>query len=212
MRNMKRSITTILLGATLSTLLVNASNAQRAGSIYDVHNGPMNMIADKTAMRPGDLLTILISENQDIKNEETSQLQRATDLSYALTSFNIKPNAFNPLPDIAAVSQDDFNGRANYEKSGEFTARITTIVMDVLPNGNLVIKGRREIQIDNETKVIEFSGVVRRLDVKPNNTVESELVAQARVSYIGEGDLTDTTNRVGLGGLVHRAIVWLWPF
>ena len=210
---MKQRIVTLLAAAGLVASLAGDAHTQgRIGSIYDPDQGPVNMVSDKTALRPGDLLTILIIENQDIKNEETSQLQRATDLSYALTSFNIKPNAFNPLPDIAATSQDDFNGRANYEKRGEFTARITTIVMDVLPNGNLVIKGRREIHIDNETKVIEFSGVVRRFDIKPDNTVQSELVAEARVSYIGEGDLTDTTNRVGLGGLFHRAIVWLWPF
>jgi len=206
---MKRILTTLLLAAALAG---TAGAQARPGSIYNPDHGPSNMIADKTAMRPGDLLTILILENQQLKNEETSQLQRATDLNYAITSFNIKPNAWNPLPDIAASSQDDFNGRANYEKKGNFTARITTIVQDVLPNGNLVIKGRREIHIDNETKVIEFSGVVRRFDIRPDNTVESELVAEARVSYIGEGDLTDTTNRVGLGGLVHRAIVWLWPF
>lgn len=202
----------LLIPFMLAALATTASAQKRQGSIYNPDHGPVSMIADKTATRAGDLLTILIVENQDIKNEETSQLQRATDLSYALTSFNIKPNAFDPLPDIAASSQDDFNGRANYEKKGEFTARITTIVQDVLPNGNLVIQGRREIHIDNETKVIEFSGVVRRFDIKPDNTVQSELVAEARVSYIGEGDLTDTTNRVGLGGLFHRAIVWLWPF
>lgn len=184
----------------------------RPGSIYDPGLGPINMIADKTARRPGDLITVLIIENQEIKNEETSQLRRATTLDYKLDSFDIKPSAFDPLPRIAASSQDDFNGTANVEKNGEFTARITAMVMDVLPNGNLVIKGRREIRIDSETKLIEFSGVVRRFDVRADNTVLSELVADARVSYTGEGQLTDTTSRRGLGSLIHRAIVWLWPF
>lgn len=208
-----RTPTSVFLSLLAGAALAAHAGAQsRAGSIYDPDHGPLSMIADKTAMRPGDLLTVLIIENQNIRNEETSQMQRGTTLDYALTSFNIKPSAFDPLPDLGATSQDDFNGRANYEKKGEFTARITTIVMDVLPNGNLVIQGRREIHIDNETKLIEFSGIVRRYDILPDNTVKSELVAQAHVSYTGEGDLTNTTNRVGLGGLIHRAIVWLWPF
>lgn len=208
-----RTLTSVFLSLLAGAALAADAGAQaRAGSIYDPDHGPLSMIADKTAMRPGDLLTVLIIENQNIRNEETSQMQRGTTLDYALTSFNIKPSAFDPLPDLGATSQDDFNGRANYEKKGEFTARITTIVMDVLPNGNLVIQGRREIHIDNETKLIEFSGIVRRYDILPDNTVKSELVAQAHVSYTGEGDLTNTTNRVGLGGLIHRAIVWLWPF
>ena len=189
-----------------------AAQQGRPGSIYDPEAGPISMIADKTACRPGDLLTVLIVENQEIKNEETSQLRRSTTLDYKLDSFDIKPDAFDPLPRVAASSQDDFNGTANYEKDGEFTARITAIVMDVLPNGNLVLKGRREIKIDSETKVIEFSGVVRRYDIRSDNTVLSELVADARVSYTGEGQLTDTTNRRGIGNVIHRAIVWLWPF
>lgn len=198
----------------LSFLLPSAPlTAQgRPGSIYDPAHGPINMIADKTARRPGDLITVLIVENQEIKNEETSQLRRATTLDYKLDSFDIRPEAFNPLPRLAASSKDDFSGTANVEKNGEFTARITAIVMDVLPNGNMVIKGRREIRVDSETKVIEFAGVVRRFDVRADNTVLSELVADARVSYSGEGHITDTTTRRGIGGLIHRAIIWLWPF
>ena len=208
---MRKQLTLSLLAALVG--LASSTSAQgRPGSIYNPDQGPLSLIADKTARRPGDLLTIIIAENQGVKNEETSQLTRATSLNYALESFNLKPGAFNPLPDIEANSTDDFNGRANYEKKGTFTARITAIVMDVLPNGNMVLQGRREIKIDNETKVIEFSGIVRRFDVQPDNTIESELVAEARISYTGEGDLTDTTNRKGFGSFVHRALVWLWPF
>ena len=199
------------LAAALA-LAAPAAAQSRPGSIYDAHLGPQSMIADKTARRAGDLITVLISETQNIKNEETSQMLRGTTFDYALTSFDLFPDAFNPLPNVVAESQDDFNGRANYEKKGAFNARITAIVMDVLPNGNLVIHGRREIKIDYETKLIEFSGVIRRYDIEPDNTIQSELVAQARVAYTGEGDLTDTTNRVGLGGFFHRAWVWLWPF
>jgi flagellar L-ring protein precursor FlgH len=202
-----------LLSLAAPVLLAVTTAAQgRPGSIYDASHGPLNMIADKTARHPGDLITVMIVENQEVKNEETAQLRRSTTLDYALDNFDIAPGAFNPLPRLAASSQDDFSGTANVEKTGEFTARITAIVMDVLPNGNLVIKGRREIRIDLETKVIEFSGVVRRYDIRANNTVLSELVADARVTYVGDGQLTDTTSRRGLGNIIHRAIIWLWPF
>ena len=84
--------------------------------------------------------------------------------------------------------------------------------MDTLPNGNLVVQGRREIRIDAETKVIEFSGIVRRYDVRRDNTVQSELVADARVAFSGSGPVTNTTRRYGLAGWLHTAIDWLWPF
>jgi flagellar L-ring protein precursor FlgH len=196
----------------LLALAAPAAAQARPGSIYDPDHGPQGLISDKTARRPGDLLTVIISENQDLKNEETSTLNKATNLDYSLDSFNLAPELFEPLPDVAASSTDNFNGTANYEKKGEFQARITAIVSDVLPNGNLVITGRREIRVDNETKLIEFSGIVRRYDVLADNTIESELVAEARVSYTGEGVLTNATNRQGLGSLLHSAIAWLWPF
>lgn len=203
--------TALLLGFSVSAA-GPASAQARPGSIYDAGNGPLGLISDKTARRPGDLLTVIISETQDLKNEETSTLNKSTNLDYSLDSFNIAPSFFDPLPDVAASSTDNFNGVANYEKKGEFQARITAIVSDVLPNGNLVISGRREIRIDNETKLIEFSGIVRRYDVQADNTIESELVAEARVSYTGEGVLTNSTNRQGIGSLIHSAIAWLWPF
>lgn len=189
-----------------------ASAQGRPGSIYDPDRGPQGMIADKTARRAGDLLTVLIVESQDVENQEQSALKKETTFDYALESFNIAPNAFNVLPDIEAESTDEFNGTANYQKRGSFEARITAIVMDVLPNGNMVISGRREIRVDQELKVIEFSGIVRRYDVMPDNTIQSELVAEARVSYVGHGPLTNTTNRRGLGGFLHDAWTWLWPF
>ena len=205
---MKHIFALLILTATAAPALGQA----RPGSIYNPNQGPQSMIADKTARRPGDLLTVLIAESQDVANQEQSALTRETSLDYALTSLNVKPNAFSVLPDVGAESSDEFTGTANYLKSGTFEARITAIVMDVLPNGNMVLSGRREIRIDKEIKTIEFSGIVRRYDVQPNNTIQSELVAEARVSYIGHGPLTATTNRRGIGGMLHNAISWLWPF
>lgn len=203
------------LCAALATLLALAASAQaqaRRGSIYDSSRGPVGLIADKTASRPGDLITIVISENQDVRNEETSDLKTESDLDYALNSFDLKPNMFSTLPDLKSGKSDTFKGTANYQKTGVFTARLTAVVVDTLPNGNLVVSGRREIRIDRETKVIEVSGVIRRYDIQPDNTIKSELVADARVSYTGSGPLTRTTNRHGLGGFLHDAVVWLWPF
>jgi len=193
--------------------LPTAIDAQaRPGSIYNVDHGPTNMIADKKATRPGDLLTVIISESQDVQNTESSDLQRSDTLAYELNSFDLKPNLFNPLPGIESSSAESFKGTANYKKQGSLEARITVLVVDTLPNGNLVINGRREIRIDQETKVIAFTGVVRRYDITANNTVESELVANAKVSYIGEGPLTKSTNRWGLGSLIRGFLTWIWPF
>ncbi len=210
---MKRLVPFALaLATTLGWCGSVASAQSRPGSIYNPDRGPQSMIADKTARRPGDLLTVLIEETQKVDDKETSTLSKSTSLDYALTSFNVKPSFFNVLPDVNAASSDDFSGTANYKKDKTFEARITVIVMDALPNGNLVVQGRREIRVDNETKVIEFSGIVRSYDIKNDNTVQSELVAEARIAYSGEGPLTNSTNRRGIGGFLHGIISWIWPF
>jgi flagellar L-ring protein precursor FlgH len=184
----------------------------RAGSIYAPDRGPIGPIADKTARRQGDLLTVIISEVQDIQNEEQTDLAKSTNLNYELASFNIDPDFFDVLPDLAANSSDQFSGQAQVAKRDSFEARLTAMVEDVLPNGNMILSGRREIRVQNQTKLIEFSGIVRKYDVTPLNTIRSELVAEARISYVGEGPTTNTTMRTGLGSMFHRFLDWLWPF
>ena len=206
--------TTIALLALAALVLTGpAARAQtRQGSIYNPAAGMGGLITNKTAMRKGDIVTVIISESQNVQNNEASDLSRSTNLNYKINAFNIAPNAFDPLPSVDADSSDGFIGQAKYEKSGAFKARLAAIVVDSLPNGNLVVSGRREIRIDQETKLIEFTGIVRRLDIKADNTVQSELVANAEVVYRGQGPMTRSTNRQGVGGWFHDAIGWLWPF
>lgn len=204
------SILPLALAAILSAPTAAAQG--RMGSIYNPENGPISMAGDKTARNVGDLVSVLISEVQDVRNEEKSDLTKTSDLNYQLVNFDVKPEAFNPLPQMTTSKADDFSGEATVEKSGNFRARLTAIVMDTLPNGNLVLQGRREIRIDGETKVIEFSGIVRRFDVRQDNTILSELVADARVSYSGSGPMARTTRRVGLSNWLQKAADWVWPF
>jgi len=204
--------TTALLLCAAAALCGDVGAQDRRGSIYRPDAGPQGAIANKTARRAGDLITVIISETQDVNNQEIANFRRETSLDYQLASFNIKPNAFNPLPDVVSETEDELNGTANYMKKGVFNARLTAIVADALPNGNLVISGRREIRIDQEVKLIEFTGVVRRYDVRADNTIQSELVADARVIYAGSGPLTETTNRRGLARAFVNLWRWLWPF
>ena len=207
---MKKLVILIALFAAFAEL--PASAQRRIGSIYDPDQGPFGLIANKTARRVGDIVTILISENTNVANEESTGLNRASNLNYKINVFDLKPNAFSILPRVDADSTDGFTGSASYNKTGNFQARIAAVVMDTMPNGNLVIAGRREIHVDGETKLIEFTGIVRRYDILQDNTVQSELVANAEVTYRGHGPLTRSTTRYGLGGWFHRLWAWVWPF
>lgn len=208
-----RSITTIVAIALLAALLGGDAFAQaRPGSIYNPSRGPVGLIQDKTARRVGDLVTVVISEQADVSSEDSSDTSKSTTLNYELTNFDIQPDAFSLLPSVGANSSDTFSGASQVDKRDSFEARITAMVVDVLPNGNMVVSGRRELRIENQVKLIEFSGVVRRYDIASANTVSSSLVADARVSYVGIGPATRATQRTGFGGWVHSVLDWLWPF
>lgn len=210
---MKNVLLTTLALALLGAFgRVDAADGARRGSIYDPDQGPFGIVGTRTATRTGDLVTVIISENQDVQNQESSDMTKGTTLDYQFTNMAIKPNLFTTLPAVGGTSDDQFRGTANYAKKGKFEARVTALVVDVLPNGNMIVNGRREIRIDNETKLIEFSGMVRRWDISSDNTIASELVANAKVAYTGSGPLTNSTNRTGIGAWFHDAISWLWPF
>jgi flagellar L-ring protein precursor FlgH len=204
---------TLALGLVALPLVALPATAQvRPGSIYDVQRGPVGLIANKTARRPGDLITVLISETQDVVNEEITGLIKEKNLDYELLDFQLLPNAFSTLPSVTGESSSQFQGTATQNKRGNFQARLTAMVVDTLPNGNLVISGRREVRVDDDVKLIEITGVVRKFDVAANNTIASELVADATVSYTSSGPIANNGRRRGFGAWIYDALDWLWPF
>jgi flagellar L-ring protein precursor FlgH len=192
---------------TLIAFLVTAALVP-AQSLWNPDRPSPSLFSDTTARACGDVLTIVISEKQTVKNKEETEMAKTTSLEAALTNFDIAPNAFNPLPAVAGDSDRQFDGEAKYDKQGNFETRLSVVVIDVQPNGNLVVEGRRRIVIDRETKCIRVTGIVRPYDVTTANTIYSWQVANASIAYEGTGPLTRTTNRGFLGELLD----FIWPF
>src|SRR5688572_20135528 len=121
-----------LVYAFVGTALLAATAAAQArpGSIYDPSRGPRGLIAEKTALVKGDILTVVISETQNVQNNEASDLSRSTNLNYKINVWDIDPDMFDPLPKVDADSSDGFIGSAKYQKSGNFSARLAAVVVD----------------------------------------------------------------------------------
>ncbi|MBL4850143.1 MAG: flagellar basal body L-ring protein FlgH [Planctomycetes bacterium] len=173
-----------------------------------------SLISDPIARSRGDIITILIRENQRVQQRESTDVSQRTGVSLELAALTGLPNAFraNGLPGGQASSERDFSAKGTVSKEGRFEARVTAIVTDVLPNGNLVLEGRRRVEIDNETKNICVRGVARPCDISPGNTIQSELLAAAQVSYEGDGPLTRATQRGIVGTVADFLWHHLWPF
>lgn len=172
------------------------------------------LVSDPIARSRGDIVTILIRENQRISQRESTDINQSTGASLELAALTGFPNAFraNGLPGGQASSEREFSADGNVSKEGRFEARVTAVVTDVLPNGNLVLEGRRKVEIDDETKDIVVHGIVRPFDIGRGNTVQSEQLAAARVTYEGSGPLTRATKRGILGTVTDFLWHHLWPF
>ncbi|MBI3843037.1 MAG: flagellar basal body L-ring protein FlgH [Planctomycetes bacterium] len=203
-RNAKTALTSLVV---VAAALVPCT--ARAQSLFNRGEHPMHSLyADDKAHDRGDVVTIVIHEQQRIKNDEKSTLEKTTSLDAALSKFGIKPNAFNLPVDATYDAKRKFDGAGTYNKDGSFETSLGAVVIDVLPNGNLVIDGRRKIKVDRETKSIKITGIVRPRDVSAANSVQSENVANASVEYEGDGPLTDTTNK----GWFETFLDFIWPF
>lgn len=186
-------------------LLVPALSAQ---SLWIAARPMPSLTSDAIARQVGDILTVLISEKQTIKNKEQSDFGKSGSLSAALTSFDVLPNAFNTLPAMTAEHSRQFSGDGQYDKEGSFQTRLSVVVIDVQPNGNLIIEGRRQVLMDKEKKTVRITGVVRPYDITGFNTVMSESIANASIVYEGDGPLSRATSKGWLSELVDH----VWPF
>ncbi len=187
--------------------------APETGSLWT--EGSASLFSDPTARRRGDLLTILIVEEAaSAKNARTATRRDASASAGISALAGLPAMAVNSFPGLSpselvgAQTGTSFLGQGDTVRSGSFTARVTAVVEEVLPNGNLVIRGSRSVRVNGEVEKIMLTGIVRTQDVRPDNTVVSTTIADAKISYTGSGVLSEK-QRVGW---LLRAMDWVWPF
>jgi flagellar L-ring protein precursor FlgH len=157
------------------------------GSIYQpVSYRPM--LEDNRARHVGDIITIQIVESLAASQVSKSTVNRNTSSDTAITP---------PLPSIlgadlknlemAAKTNNDFSGKGGTEAANTFTGSISTTVMEVLPNGNLVVAGEKQIGVNQNVDVMRFTGTINPRMLQPNNVIPSTQVANVRVESRGRG-------------------------
>jgi flagellar L-ring protein precursor FlgH len=171
-------------------------------------------MTDPRARNVGDILTIVVQEQQSVRNEDRVERRNDTSLAARLENYSLSDKTFqsNVLPRIDIRKEQDFNGEAKQNSTSDVRASIAVIVVDVQPNGNMVIAGTRTVTVNDETRTLRVSGVVRALDVTANNTVGSAQVADARIAITGDGANTRQVTRGPVGQLFDTLIWAAWPF
>jgi len=182
-----------------------------ADSIWDRRDPRYaHLFQDNRARNVGDLITVVISESTTANERE----QRSLDKSNTTNgTANVSGDATNGGAGVANFSfgnnfRKQFTGNAQMTSGRTFTDRLTATVVDIMPNGNLVVEGYRSRVVGTEERVLRVTGVVRPQDVGTGNAVLSTNIANCRISYLGAGPASRTLNQNFLGRVMNR--VWPW--
>ena len=198
----------ILLLLVLSATVLLSTACSQAGSIWAKRDKNMKAVyADDVARQIGDVLTITITENSTVDNKAKRDMKKETDRS---TVFNGDVGGFADLGEfgMSAESDNELKSKADYKDERKFADSITVVVMDILPNRNLVVLGTRNRNISGDIQTIEVSGIVRPSDVAFDNSVKSERVADFRIVSRNDGVSAPYTKPGWLGSIFDI----IWPF
>lgn len=181
-----------------------------AGSIWAKRSkNARDVFTDDVARNVGDVITILVSEASKIQNKAKRDLQKTTDRSANLmgiaeTSGNLLPKM--PVISIDAQGKNDLQSRADYQDERSFEDLITVMVIDILPNRNLVVAGTRRRDIAGDVQTVEVSGIVRPSDISFSNTVQSQQIANFRLVTVHKG-ISDPYTKPGWFGRVLDVVM-----
>lgn len=164
------------------------------------HKGSAGFFKDQRAAKVGDIITVNVSakdaalmENETEQNRDNNKDSMGIN---AMAGFENKVSDF--LPDghdmkslIDITSNREMSGDGKIDRKEKINMTLAATVIQVMPNGNLVIEGSQEIRVNYELRQLSVKGIIRRADISSNNTIASDKIAELRVSYGGKGVISD---------------------
>ncbi len=180
------------------------------GSIYQA-GFTRNMFEDSRARGVGDLLTITLTENTNAQKKATTSTAKGSTVSLGTPTIFGAPvlHNGNDILTASGTNDNEFTGEGASAQSNSLTGSITVFVSNVLPNGNLVVRGEKRMTLNTGDEYIRLSGIVRPEDIAPDNTIDSTKVANAEILYSGNGAVADANRQGWLGRFFNSP---LWPF
>lgn len=172
----------------------------RSDSLWNDENAT-SMYADKRAGRVGDIITIIVQESASTSKDSSTKTSKKSSADVGISQFLYGPQASGFLtkkgqyPSLKYSSDTSFDGGGQINNSEKITARVAVRVVDVLPNRNLVVEGRRQTSFSGEVQDVVLRGVIRSEDIMANNTVYSYNVADVTINFISRGTVTDASKK-----------------
>lgn len=176
------------LGVLLVAVQAQAVNLYRAEDYRA-------LTADRRAQRVGDVLTVLVVENASASASAGTATDKTTDASIRITSPSRQRN-------YGFGIDDNYDGNGKIARSGRLLAQLSVVVVGIEANGDLRVKGEQLLELNGEKQMINLEGRVRPIDIGEGNTVASNRIADARITYIGDGVLADNQSKGWLTRLI----------
>lgn len=171
---------------------------QAANSLW--HSGADGFFKDQRASKVGDIITVKISAKDNAKMENEMEQKRDDNkdsmgmsalFGYEKYLGKVFPDTVNKDAMVSINSNREIKGDGKVDRKESIDVVFAAVVTQVLPNGNLVIEGSQEIRVSYELRRLTMRGIIRRADISSDNTIESKKIAELRVSYGGEGVVSD---------------------
>ena len=202
----------VLISAAAVTVLIGLIAPVQGGSIWAKRGLSTKPIyADDKANQVGDLLTIIILEDHKVDSKVERELERDSSRAFEVSGDDIVIG--DAVPHVSTVrvaldSEKSLSGTSDYKDERSIEDRITVVVEDVHPNGNLVVIGTRTREVNGDTQIIQVSGIVRPSDISFGNFIRSEQVANFQMVAVSEGVTKDFTKPGWFGKFLDA----IWPF
>lgn len=169
-----------------------------------------NIYSDNKARRIGDIITVMLQEKTSASKKAKAEYgkENVVDLQpLNAMGRGVSING-NPLS-LSLDSSTDFKGDAKADQSNNLNGQISVHVTDILPNGNLVVRGEKWLTLNTGSEYIRLTGMIRGEDISSSNTIASNRIANARIQYSGTGSFADANKQGWLSEFFYST--W-WPF
>ncbi|MFG0296105.1 MAG: flagellar basal body L-ring protein FlgH [Maioricimonas sp. JB045] len=168
---------------------------------------------DSKARRVGDLVTIVIDQDTDVDRREDRAMEKSSDSEGVFDLAGAIDGGFGSNAASAALDSTNSSGRSfdsgsTFRSASAFTDRMTATVLDVLPNGNMLISGKRKVEVYGDEQLLVVTGVIRAVDIGPDNEINSRYISDLTLNYEEFGNSARFTRQ----GWFSRAMNVVWPF
>lgn len=179
------------------------------GAIFDANQAD-TWFGRNRNFQIGDVVTVLLNESLQANREQNTDVERKASNDVIPASVSTWLGNQRGIPSGINLNSANVKseGTGSSDQAASLVGAVAVTVIDVLPNGNLVLRGEKQLQMTEGTEVIQVSGIVRPADIAPNFTVQSRRLANAQISYRGTGDLANAA-KPGWG---TNLLMKMWPF